>query len=75
MELTKSQIRRIATLHSAIHLSYIDGFMFEGVDNIRDSDKEKIIEEIKRISMKLSNGMDTRPASTAQIIDYVISLP
>lgn len=71
-KLTKKQIKKIATLHSAMHLSYVDIFMFDEGCAITDEEQSMIIEEINSIANKLSGKDDLNLGSTDKIIKYVI---
>lgn len=70
-KLTKKQIKMIATLHSAIHLSYVDICMFDEGCEITDDEQSLIIEEINNIANKLSKGEAMNLGSTEDIIKYV----
>jgi len=70
-KLTKKQIKMIATLHSAIHLSYVDICMFDEGCGITDEEQLLIIDEINTIANKLSKGGSMNLGSTEDIIKYV----
>jgi hypothetical protein len=70
-KLTKKQIKMIATIHSAIHLSYIDICMFDEGCGLTDEEQSLIIEEINSIAIKLSKGEAMNLGSTKGVIDYV----
>ena len=70
-QLTKKQIKLIATLHSAIHLANVDIWIFDEVSNITDKEQYAILEEINLIADKLSKGMAMNLGSTSSIVDYV----
>lgn len=61
----------IATIHSAIHLSHIDYFMFDDDCDVCEKDQESIIIEINKIADKLSKGESMNIGSTEDIIKYV----
>jgi hypothetical protein len=68
--LTKKQIKIIARVHSAIHLSYIDGGMFDHHCGISEVDQVEILQEIRLIAEKLSNGHPMNLGSTEGVIKY-----
>ncbi len=61
----------IATMHSAIHLSGVDCFMFDENCDITETDQENILTEIHSIAKKLAKGYAMNLGSTEQIIEAV----
>lgn len=74
MKLKKRQIKLIARIHSAIHLSAVDSFMFSDDSGISDEDQEAILQEINKIADKLAGNHSMQNASTDSIIKYVLNL-
>lgn len=73
-KLTKQEIKLIATLHSAIHLSEVDIFMFDEHCDVSEEEEDLIIQEIKVIGNRLAKDHPMDMGSTEKIIDYVRSL-
>lgn len=54
--LTKRQIERICRIYSASILAAIESDIFSDDSEIREEDRDEIIDEIHRISDRLSSG-------------------
>ena len=71
IKLTKKQIKIIAAIHSAIHLSETDVYMFDEHCQVTDKEQELILNEIHLIAKKLAKGNAMNLGSTENIIKYV----
>ena len=71
MPLSKKQIKTIARIHSAIHLSYINLEAFCG-DNCTPEEADAICSEVNKIASKLLFNDPINMGSSDKIIKYVI---
>ena len=70
-KLSKKQISMVANIHSAIHLSGVDDFMFDETCNVSEEDRQAIVKQINVIAEKLSKGNPMNLGSTQSIVEYV----
>lgn len=69
--LTKKQIKAFARIHSAIHLSYVDVFLFDEDMNVSEKECKAVIREINAISQRLIKEDPTTLGDSGAILDYV----
>jgi len=73
LKLSKKQIKRIAEIYSAMVIINSDRIMFNDTENISENDQDMILEEIHKLSTKISKIGDLRVGTVNEIINLVIN--